>query len=119
MFDENYSKWKNWANKGGGDSFGAFTTYESSYYKRLLKLCSVSKDSNILEVGFGNGGFLSFCRSNGIKIRGTEANLALVEIAHKHGFEVGIADELQRLPIESFDSIISLDVIEHIDPSET
>lgn len=73
----------------------------------------------MLEVGFGNGGFLSFCRQRGIKIQGTEANLALVQVAQQQGFDVGVANDLDRYPPESIDSIVSLDVIEHIDPSET
>lgn len=82
-------------------------------------MCAVSQGACLLEVGFGNGGFLSFCRQRGIKIQGTEANLALVQVAQQQGFDVGVADDLDRYPPESIDSIISLDVIEHIDPSET
>lgn len=62
---------------------------------------------------------MSFCRQRGVKIRGTEANLGLIQLAQQQGFEVGIADDLDQFPAKSFDAIVSLDVIEHIEPSET
>lgn len=82
-------------------------------------MCTVSQGASLLEVGFGNGSFLSFCRQRGLQIRGTEANLGLVQLARQQGFKVGIADDLDQFPAESFDSIVSLDVIEHIEPSDT
>lgn len=119
MYDQNYSAWKNWAGNNMGASFGDFTVYEASYYNKLLKLCSVQQDANLLEVGFGNGGFLSFCRGLGIQIQGTEANLTLVQHALQQGFIARVAEDMGRLPAASFDAIISLDVIEHIEPNET
>lgn len=97
-------------------SFGTSSTYEVSYYQNLLKKCNVSRQSSLLEIGFGNGGFLSFCARGGIKICGTEANSTLVDAARECGFDVGMADDLNRFPAASFDAIFSLDVIE---PSET
>jgi len=82
-------------------------------------MCAVSQHSSLLEIGFGNGGFLSFCMRGGIKICGTEANSSLVHAAMESGFDVGVADDLHRFPAESFDAVFALDVIEHIEPQET
>lgn len=85
----------------------------------MLKKCAVSQHSSLLEIGFGNGGFLSFCMRSGIKICGTEANPFLVHTAIERGFDVGVAEDLHRFPTESFDAVFALDVIEHIEPQET
>ena len=112
--------WKSWGGANQGAAFGHASVYEQSYFKKLLRLAGVSGSPlRILEVGFGNGGLLAYCKSRGHSVVGTEANSRLVSMAQSAGYEVFNADFIETTPPGSFDLIIALDVIEHIEPAQT
>lgn len=118
-FDESYMEWKAWDDSSSNNGFGDFTTYQADYFKKILNIVGVSKNSRILEIGFGNGGFLKYCKEQGFSIVGTELNQHLVELGLKQNYEVFAGSDLLRFEPSSFDYIFAFDVIEHIDPDET
>lgn len=112
--------WKSWNGINTGTAFGHSSVYEKSYFAKLLLLAGATdRGVNILEVGFGNGGLMAYCKSVGHSVVGTEANPQLVAVAQSSGYEVFGAEFLDECPPGAFDLIIALDVIEHIDPSQT
>ena len=112
--------WKSWNGTNTGAAFGHSSVYEKSYFAKLLQLAGASdRGVNILEVGFGNGGLMAYCKSVGHSVVGTEANPQLVAVAQSSDYEVFGAEFLDECPPCAFDLIIALDVIEHIDPSQT
>lgn len=120
IFDDNYVAWKSWNGTNTGAAFGCASVYERSYFAKLLRLAGATGASlRILEVGFGNGGLMAYCKSVGHSVVGTEANAQLVAVAQSSGYEVFDAAFLEECSPDSFDLIIALDVIEHIEPSQT
>ena len=120
IFDDNYVTWKSWGGANSGAAFGHSSAYEKSYFAKLLQLAGVSGCAlNILEIGVGNGGLLAYCKNEGHSVVGTEANSRLVTMAQSNGYEVFSADFIETAPTASFDLIIALDVIEHIEPAHT
>jgi 2-polyprenyl-3-methyl-5-hydroxy-6-metoxy-1,4-benzoquinol methylase len=112
--------WKSWGGTNRGAVFGHASVYEQSYFKKLLRLAGVTgAPLNMLEIGFGNGGLLAYCKNQGHAIVGTEANGRLVEMARSSGYEAFAADFIETSPPDSFDLIVALDVIEHIEPAQT
>lgn len=116
-FGSNYSDWKGW----GGQSFGTLTKHQAALFRRELSRIrkeSALRSANVLELGFGNGTFLRFCRENNIKITGTEVSESLISIARSQGYNAIHAVDLQHLPERSFDLIVGFDVLEHIPSTE-
>jgi len=105
-----YINWKNW-NK---DEFGSIKT-KKYYFRALLKKFCLDESANILEIGFGNGEFLSFIKELNIPIIGVEKEKRLVEIAKKSGFNV--FDNIDLIN-SKFDTIVLFDVLEHIPQQE-
>jgi 2-polyprenyl-3-methyl-5-hydroxy-6-metoxy-1,4-benzoquinol methylase len=116
MQDEyrDYVGWKQW--KG----FGTLTSSQGRYFARELSMLAPLRGKRILEIGFGNGGFLSFARGQGAEALGTEMIPELVQAARKAGFEVsdGSAILKGKRHAGSFDAVVAFDVLEHMDKDE-
>ncbi len=112
-------KWKSWGDGNRQAQFGRYSQYEADYFRKVLNLADVKSGAKILEVGFGNGPFLSFCREVGLDISGTEINPELVDLAKDCGYAVYESSYLESDKLERYDLIIAFDVIEHIDPAKT
>jgi SAM-dependent methyltransferase len=108
-----YSDWKGWNAAG----FGHLESRYRANYRReidaMVKFCNL-QISDVLEIGFGNGGFLTFCKEAGWRVAGTEISMPLVEAAKAKGFEVVHASDLDHFPNQRNDLIAAFDVIEHI-----
>jgi len=109
-----YSDWKQWRD------FGALSASDTRYFRRELQSLMPLTGKQVLEVGFGNGAFLSFARSEGAEVQGTEAIPGLIATARKAGFEVGRSKALlgARKNAGRFDAVVAFDVIEHMDKDE-
>ena len=100
-------------------SFGAFTNEESTYFMAELAAARIAVNTGIrvLDLGFGNGSFLGWCRSLSAAPHGIEVNPRLVQRARLHGFTC--ATDLQQLQDEAgntpYDLITAFDVLEHIE----
>lgn len=88
-------------------------------FQKELAPLKLQADARVLELGFGEGRFLDFARDQGYKVTGIEIIPELVAAAEKSGHDVilGGLDVLEKLT-DSFDLIVALDVIEHLDRDE-
>lgn len=110
---EGYSDWKRWE----ADTFAQLSRGDADYFARELRDLVRKRDiRRVLEIGYGNGAFLAFCRSRGWEVSGVELLPELVEAANAAGFSAVPSDELDGLPDASFDAIFAFDVFEHIPP---
>jgi len=109
-----YTQWKGWEEK----AFGKYLRKEARYFAWHIAraLPSVASPS-VLEVGFGNGAFLGYCRAQGWAVCGLEREDTLLGRAREAGFEA--FRDLQELGEDSrFDLIAMFDVLEHIPASD-
>ncbi len=102
---ENYHVWQEWDLR----PFGAVRSHESAYFARELKGVRARK---VLEIGFGNGLFLSFAKSIGLDAHGVEIDHSLIDAARRAGFSVSHYDNIGTLG--GFDLIVAFDVLEHM-----
>ena len=104
-----YDDWKGWATPFVcGDEMAAYFTAELR--GRALK------DRDVLEIGFGNGEFLGWARSQGARISGSELTPASVAAAEAAGIALIAPDFEGHAPMpDSFDVIAAFDVFEHLD----
>ena len=111
-----YTDWKGW----GATHFGTLSRGDADYFSRETRE-SVPPGTvpEVLEIGFGNGVFLSYCRSRGWNVTGTELLPELVELARDAGYSAFQAEHLDTLPDSSFDLIAAFDVFEHIFPEQS
>lgn len=107
-----YLDWKAW----GNESFGALNKTQASYFRAELDKTQrrFPADSQVLEIGFGNGGFLAFGRRMRWRIQGTELNADLVGAGARAGFDVRHTNHLRSYADATFDLIVAFDVLEHI-----
>ncbi|RFO95132.1 hypothetical protein DIC66_20095 [Rhodoferax lacus] len=114
-YGTDYLNWKKWDGK-----FGDLTKRDSAYFSKEISRTRnhFSNKSRVLEVGFGNGGFLSFCRQNGWDVYGTEVNESLVKIASRDGFKVVHSENLSSFEESYFDLVVAFDVLEHINQDQ-
>ncbi len=107
-----YEDWKQWPES----EFLKYSDREAIYFSTLVRKFQIPRNAEVLEVGFGNGGLLGYMRSTGRTVCGIETNKVLVDRASRHGIKcyksLGEADS------NSFDCILLMDVLEHIDQSE-
>ncbi|OAL77851.1 hypothetical protein AY606_10395 [Acinetobacter sp. SFB] len=111
---DGYLEWKNW-----GESFGLIDDCTRRYYDlELKKIEGNLKGQNIrvLEIGFGNGSFLTYALERGWSVYGIEVNDDLITIANKKGFQV--CSTMDYLEDNVFDLIVAFDVLEHITSNE-
>jgi 2-polyprenyl-3-methyl-5-hydroxy-6-metoxy-1,4-benzoquinol methylase len=112
QYDEEYLNWKSWDLA----KFGTLSPDSKNYYAAELKRAGVNLQSqlSVLEIGFGSGQFMGFCRSRNWSVTGIEANPRLVEAAAKHGFEAFDVEAVSSMSRESYDLIAAFDVFEHL-----
>lgn len=104
-----YTQWKSW----GDEKFGVVSETSKYYFSSIFaKFLKDHQQLNILEVGFGNGEFLGWCRQKGFSVSGIEADATLVDRATSDGFNVYTS--LDEVPHGSLDAIFLFDVLEHI-----
>lgn len=105
-----YTQWKSWDIKDFAIVPESSARYFAKIFNQFFKDDGIAK--NILEIGYGNGEFLGWCRQSGHQVSGIEADQGLVERARVNGFDVG--DSLEVFPELQFDAIFLFDVLEHI-----
>ena len=108
-----YVEWKGWVDQ---TPFGQLSAGESAYFDSELRDVRVAPGGieDVLEIGYGNGAFLSYCRERGWKVTGTELEPALVQAGANAGFAVFASDRMNEIADRSFDLIAVFDVLEHI-----
>jgi SAM-dependent methyltransferase len=111
--DADYIQWKRWSAEAG---FGALQQEERRYFGKEVSAARGESILHVMEVGFGSGAFLAFCREQGWSVTGIEQNRLLVEAARGAGFQAFENDLVPR-GVDGFDLIAAFDVLEHI-PAE-
>jgi SAM-dependent methyltransferase len=108
-----YVEWKGWVDQ---TPFGQLSTGESAYFDSELRDVRVSPGGicDVLEIGYGNGAFLSYCQDRGWRITGTELEPGLVQAGVDAGFAVFASDRMDQIADRSFDLIAVFDVLEHV-----
>ncbi len=119
MTDSNcaYIEWKNWDSA----SFGRFDALEAAYFAAETGIRHGAR-LRVLEVGFGNGGFLGWVKARGGETYGIETNPELVARARGFFGEGHAFIDLQDASLNalrgSFTHIVAFDVIEHMSESD-
>jgi O-antigen chain-terminating methyltransferase len=76
--------------------------------------------SHVLDIGCGRGELLDLFRGAGIGAHGIDTNQSMVQECRERGLTADCDDAvayLQRLPDESLDGVIAIQVVEHLEPS--
>lgn len=107
-FYDGYASWKEW------DRLFTYDEDAARAYAGEMRGVQI-KDADLLEIGFGAGGFLAWARDQGARVSGIEVIAALQDAARANGFVV-LAPSIEAIAVEnvaSFDTIVALDVFEH------
>ena len=110
----NYELHKGWKES----DFANFSNAEAAYFNaELLALGYKSKRTlRVLDIGFGNGQFMGWCKQQGHYVIGLELNEKLVQRAVNHGFiACNSLDEIINSNKAEFDLIVAFSVLEHIE----
>tara|TARA_A100001011_G_C14158329_1_gene777107 strand:- start:345 stop:1061 length:717 start_codon:yes stop_codon:yes gene_type:complete len=116
IYDENYIKWQNWKYS----NFGSLDNYQRKYFDKLINKIKSDKYKSfkVLEVGYGNGSFLSFAKYNKWEVHGVEVNNILLENARKKGYRIFSSIEEAINYKEKYDLIFAFDVLEHLNTNQ-
>jgi SAM-dependent methyltransferase len=108
--NDSYADWKHWE----ADQFGRCSHSDVRYFTWCMKQASLSSPpTRVLEIGFGNGAFLGYCKNQGWTTTGIETNETLLSRAASAGFPV--FPSVEELPGGlTFDLIAVFDVLEHL-----
>jgi 2-polyprenyl-3-methyl-5-hydroxy-6-metoxy-1,4-benzoquinol methylase len=71
------------------------------------------KRKNVLEIGYGNGSFLNWCKEKDLNVHGIEQDKDLIARAKKQNYKV--YKSISEIKQTKFDLIVLLDVLEHIE----
>jgi SAM-dependent methyltransferase len=104
-----YAQWKQWE----GD-FQA-SDRDARYFAAEFSGIALA-EKRVLEIGFGNGRFLAWAKSQGAQVSGTEIEETMLERAREKGF-IALPAPLDALVAGSgrFDIVVAFDVFEHWD----
>ncbi len=104
-----YAQWKQWE----GD-FQA-SDRDARYFAAEFSGIALA-NKRVLEIGFGNGRFLAWAKSQGALVAGTEIEETMLARAREKGF-VALPASLDALVAGSgrFDIVVAFDVFEHWD----
>ncbi len=107
---QKYEDWKNWKD----DDFAKTTPEDSAYFSKIRNKFKLNNNLKILEVGFGNGNFLNYCKQSNCDVYGVEIIKELLDRATNAGFSV--SNDIDNIPHKkTFDLIVCFDVLEHIE----
>ena len=112
-----YNEWKKWRSS----KFGLPTKDDIARFEVELARANIdiiNNDLKILEIGFGNGGFLGYLKFINRTADCIEIDSNLNELAQSIGFFPLPSPDIALLEDHKYDLIVAFDVIEHIDRSE-
>jgi 2-polyprenyl-3-methyl-5-hydroxy-6-metoxy-1,4-benzoquinol methylase len=81
-------------------------------FRHIPKACAGSR---LLDIGAGNGEFLTFASAIGWEVIGVEPDAAAADLARSRGLEMH-TDTLDTLPVDQgpFDQVTLMQVVEHV-----
>jgi len=106
-----YVAWKDWR----AEVFATFSPREGLYFSWHVTraLGTTGSALQVLEIGFGNGGFMGWARQQGHAVCGVEISQPLVAYAKSAGFAAFTSTNALD-PAARFDLVVAFDVLEHI-----
>ena len=107
-----YARWKGWE--------GAFDVpqREARYFSAEFSGLPLA-GKRVLEIGFGNGRFMAWARTQGADVSGLEINPDMLAAATQHGYAVRNATLAELVGERAhYDLIVAFDVLEHWDTDE-
>lgn len=113
---QEYTQWKEWRQ----EDFAVFDRKHAHSFQAEFKGCGLSPGERaltILDIGFGNGGFMGWCAANGHACRGVETNDMLLRWAREKGFQAypSLREAIGEAGAGCFDLVTAFDVLEHIE----
>ncbi len=105
---EAYVAWKGW------DRLFTYSPEDAQAFAGEMRGLAIA-GADVMEIGFGAGGFLAWAKAQGARVAGIEIIPELVEAARKAGVDVLPAD-LEGIAAGNagrFDTIVAFDVFEH------
>lgn len=111
-FEYNYLQWKAWDDQ----AFCVLSAPETRYFQAELHNAepSLQEGARVLEIGFGQGCFLTYAQSRQWQVTGTEVNPHLVAMGQARGLDVHLAYDLSAWADATFDLVAAFDVLEHV-----
>lgn len=104
-----YADWKGWRAPFN------LSHKQRKYFEGEIGIGPV-QGKKVLELGFGEGAFLAWCAENGAEVYGIELLEELVESGREQGFRTfSEAGFPWAEHTDSFDLVVGLDVLEHLD----
>ena len=105
---QNYTAWKKWPLDF------SYSEDDYEYYSREFH-DFIIPGSKIIEIGFGNGGFLKYAEELGAQVIGIEIDDEILINAKNKGYTVyKNLDEVPNSLLKSIDLVVALDVFEHL-----
>ena len=106
-----YAAWTDWR----AERFGTYSRRDGCYFDWHVARATgePARHLRVLEIGFGNGGFLGWTRQRGHRVIGVELSEPLVARARDAGFEALTRTD-QLATGAQFDFIAAFDVLEHV-----
>lgn len=95
------------------DLAGRFSWRKEIYARKVLELLKPQRTDKILEIGCNQGELVAFLRKYSAEVIGCDINKTAISNSKVTGLAVMSADKLQYFA-NSFDKVISIDVIEHV-----
>jgi SAM-dependent methyltransferase len=110
-----YIEWKGW----NESEFGTFGPDDARYFTAELKASGIDSlhGLTVAELGYGNGVFAGWARSQGAHWIGREVNPELLQRATRAGYDVIPAEsQFSRVCGDGkLDLLVAFDVLEHLD----
>ena len=99
--------------------FDAIQRFNINYARTMWVYDNVRRSSRVLDLGCGEG-VLALLKRKDIHLTGVDLSPQLIEAARHNGYDHTLIADLANLPLpdESFDYVVSLDVMGHIAVSE-
>lgn len=96
--------------------FKAFDRFDIRFARTMWVYDNVRAGSSVLELGCG-AGMLALLKRKGIALTGVDLSGECALAARRNGYDATFAAELSRLPLPSasFDYVVSLDVLGHVE----
>jgi SAM-dependent methyltransferase len=105
---------------GGEDLYRHLQAFDWNYkpdkweYRRAAEM--IKKPAKVLDVGCGQGAFISIANSVGLQARGLELNSSASAVARQNGLDVSVemVGEHAKKNVAKYDAVCSFQVLEHI-----
>ena len=104
---EGYNHWKGW-------SFGGLSALDKQYFDWVVRKSGCRSPESVIEIGYGEGRFLSYAAYKKMSVVGVETQESLVKRGREAGFNTIFPDQIVDLRDSTFDLVAAFDVFEHI-----